>query len=108
MTKKRSQKPKDSTEAKSSTGLGEWLPGLPTKPGTYLYAAPPSNDIPRLALVDVVRWRGELVEDLGEREYMMLTSYKPGRWAGPLKWNAEMRDRSGSGTSQAQQLSKPK
>ena len=78
--------------AHGSTGLGGWLPGLPTKPGTYLYAAPTRLDNPRLALVDVVRWRGELVEDLGrfdgEHNYITLTSYKPGRWAGPLKWNA--------------------
>lgn len=95
MSKKRPQKPKDITGINSSagvscataygsTGLGEWLPGLPTKPGTYLYAAPTRLDIPRLALVDVVRRKGELLESLGDREYMTLTSYKPGRWAGPL------------------------
>lgn len=100
MTTKRRQKPKGTTEVNSSagvscaaaygsTGLGEWLPGLPTKPGTYLYAAPTRLDIPRLALVDVVRRKGKLLESLGDREYMTLTSYKPGRWAGPLKWNVK-------------------
>jgi hypothetical protein len=69
----------------SPTGFSTWLPGLPTELGTYLYKAPTQTDIPRLALVDVVRHKGELLEDCGEGEYMTLTSYKPGKWAGPLK-----------------------